>query len=306
MTSETYSYAQSVHDAKKKELKRLQAQSTAVRRTVSLKQKPVLSQTTQLGHLRAITNQDEATRMKKETSVLTMAIDLRQYSAEDSGSGEDVRGWISSKCALVVNSVAFGNVMTAAVVVATMSMLDPDAARVHARRSTASVAWLVIDMACTCLFALEVVVKTGIDGVAFPLWPCTRETALGRSVLRVVRPHLDPRLGSKEERFFGSFWDANDFAFVAATGASYLIGFAARDDSAATARALRLLGVVRCGRPLRLIAHVPTLVETITSLYASLKSLATVAFAAVMCWITFALVGMQCVFRASPRWSRDF
>ncbi len=202
-------------------------------------------------------------------------------------------------------------------------MLDPDTNNVNARRTTPwARAWLAIDISCTAVFVLEVFCKIVAHGVALPPWPFATsggEKDRATRALMLRQHHADgaettPAAESAKPRapesalaarrralkaawfkprgFLSTFWDVNDVVVIGVALAMYAVASSA-PDGAATTNTLRLLGVLRGGRPLRLLNHMPAITDMLVSLMASMKALSTAACVMIFCWFAFAVVGME-------------
>ena len=141
-------------------------------------------------------------------------------------------------------------VLQVAIVASAVAMLDPDATRPTTARAgrVAACAWLYLDYACTALFVVEALAKGVGHGVAFPPWPC----ASGK---------YKDGVAVRSEQFLSSATEINDMFVIVASLAGYAVARSAGGGGYDVGRTLRLLGIARGGRPLRLLFHMPSILK---------------------------------------------
>ena len=315
VTAETHAYARETDEYEQAALHKLQADAAVFQRNLGMVAKPRAAserrkKTARLDHIRSLSHHitEDEERVKGEVALLG---NLFHLNDDDEGSGngssdapgadEPARAHSSlgARCSSLLHSAPVVALMKVAVIASTCLMLDPDALAVASRRTTSrSRLYLAADQACTALFVLEALAKMVAFGVACPPWPYSREALAADAIHETIARHADKAREDVEKAhkarggFLGTFWDLNDALLVTVSLASYGIAGTA-PDTARTARTLRLLGVARGGRPLRLLNHMPAIADMLASLMTSIKTLSTAASVMFFCWFAFAVVGME-------------
>ena len=215
-------------------------------------QRQAISRSKSLRHA-AANEEEQETRDIAAEEVLKLGTNLRldQYAAQAAEkerlhATSALRTGVRLRGVRLLAHPCFLAALRVAIVASAVAMLDPDATRPTAARAGrgAAYAWLYLDYACTALFVVEALAKGVSHGVAFPPWPCA-------TTRRAVR----------NEQFLSSATEVNDAFVIVASLAGYAVARSAGGGGYDVGRTLRLLGIARGGRPLRLLLHMPSILK---------------------------------------------